>query len=187
MKTKYIIFILSILVVVAFFIGRATISTDPMVEYVKGEEITGSVPSWQLLPARETMPEFSFLPYRLLIINGKEVQVPDTAAIVADHQVKRDYDPILFDDDRLGKLQLFAGVQYNSLQSIDWKFTPVTKVITRTRKQVFQPFVSASWNSLNQIGVGGGMFYHNFGVEYQFMKGYNGMGDGHLVSGKWRF
>ena len=186
MKTKYIIFVLSILVVVAFFAGRATVSTDPVIEYVKGEEITGSVPPGQLLPARETIPEFSFLPYRLLIINGKEVQVPDTAAIIADHEKRREYSLTAFDDKEKGKLELYPTVQYNSLQSIDWKFTPVTKVITRVRKQVFQPFVSASWNSLNQVGVGGGMFYHNFGVEYQYMKGYNGMWGGHIVGVKWK-
>ncbi|NDV81317.1 hypothetical protein [Bacteroides sp. 51] len=187
MKTKYIILVCSILVVIAFFVGQATVSTIPEIEYVKGEEIAGSVPTGQLVPVREVMPEFSFLPYRLLIINGKETQVTDTAVIIADYEKRREYSLTAFDDKEKGKLELYPTVQYNSLQSIDWKFTPVSKVITRIKKPVFQPFLSAGWSTLNYVSVGAGMFYHDFGVEYQYLKGYNGMSDGHMVGVKWKF
>ncbi|MDR3118707.1 MAG: hypothetical protein LBU44_04705, partial [Mediterranea sp.] len=79
-----------------------------------------------------------------------------------------------------------STVQYNALQSVDWRFTPVTKVVTQTRKRVFDPFISAGWSTLGYMSVGAGVFYHNLGVEYRYLRGYNGGNDGHAVGMKWR-
>lgn len=182
-KTVYCL----ILVVAGFFIGRATISTETKIEYVKGEEVVGTVSPIQLVPTREVVPEFSFLPYRLLIVGGVQVQVTDTAAIIADYEKSRSYTLTAFDDKEKGKLELYPVVQYNSLQSLDWKFTPYTKMEYRTKKRVLEPFVSVGWSNLNYVSVGGGLFYHKLGVEYQYLKGYSGLSDGCTFCLKWRF
>lgn len=78
-------------------------------------------------------------------------------------------------------------IQYNELRRFDYSFTPNQKVITQETKKIIVPFVSSSYNTFNQIGIGGGIFYHNIGIEYQYMRDVKYGSDGHGVGIKVKF
>ena len=75
-------------------------------------------------------------------------------------------------------------MQYNSLIAFDYEETPTTKIIEREKQiiKVFTPFVMGGFTSGNILGstptspsyseaifnVGGGAFYHNVGLSYQY-------------------
>lgn len=172
------------IVMIAFFVGRLTVLTETKIEYVRGKESVGSIGKEQLVPTKvESMGSFA-LPYKPIFIKEVEYALVDTAAIIADYEKRKEYKLMAFDDEK-GRLELLPVVQYNALQAVDWRFTPVEKVVTKVKGRQWQPFVSASYSTLGYVGVGGGVFYHNIGVEYQCLKGKSE--NGHLISGKWKF
>lgn len=61
---------------------------------------------------------------------------------------------------------------------------PIQKVIEKKRK--FEPFVSASYSTLDIVGVGGGFFYNNLGSEYQYQRSFENK-YGHLIGVKVNF
>ena len=111
----------------------------------------------------------------------------DTSAIIADWELKRTYKLTPFDNKTQGKLELFPVIQYNKLSALDYNFTPVIERQTIYKTKVWQPFISASYSTLNYIGIGGGIFYHNLGFEYQYQKSLGSLGDGHTVGIKYNF
>ena len=66
------------------------------------------------------------------------VQVVDTAKIIEDYQMLRKYSEMLFDNE-FGSFRLNSEVQYNKLQVIDYKFIPIQKVTTISKKKIFTP------------------------------------------------
>lgn len=165
---------------VGFGVARLTINQE--VKYIQGETITNTIEVEKLVPYKEEKPADPQLP-------TKEVSggspVVDTAAIIADYILKRDFKILAFDDKELGRLELFPSVQYNNLIGLDYSFTPMHKQMYKPK--VWQPFASVSFSTLNYVGVGGGFFYHNLGFEYQYQHGYNGLGRGHSFGLKYKF
>jgi len=153
--------------IISFFAGRATIGTNPETEYIKGETITGSVSPVQFEPVKEEKPTIQYRDTGSIKI--KYVNMPaDTAAIIADWELKRTYKLTAFDNKAQGKLELFPVIQYNRLTALDYNFTPITERQTVYKTKVWQPFVSVSYSTQDYIGLGGGLFYHNLGFEYQY-------------------
>ena len=155
---KYRIGILIAVFVLGFFIGRGNIRTVEKVEYVKGKEITNTVKIPQ--PYLLKVPQVYFLP----MVNG----VVDTAQIISDYILERRYEINVFDNDA-GKLDVEQSIQYNELKEFNYTFTPIQKVITKRTKPLFEPFVSVGYNTYQQASVGGGLFYRNVGVEYNYL------------------
>ena len=61
------------------------------------------------------------------IITGDVIVVStkvDTAAIIKDWISRRVYKPMLWNDDKKGKLELSLAVQYNTLTGLDYTYTP---------------------------------------------------------------
>ena len=170
---------------IGFFIGRSSIDSEPKKEYIKGETITGSVSPTQFEPIKEEKPDKPLLPFIQYRDTGSVRYMPiDSAAyaklVIADYELKRTYKLTPFDNKTQGKLELFPVIQYNN-------FTPVIERQTIYKTKIWQPFVSASYSTLNYVGIGGGVFYHNLGFEYQYQKSLGSQSNGHLFEVKYKF
>lgn len=170
--------------VIGFFIGRSSIDSEPKKEYIKGEMVTGSVSPTQFELIKEEKPNIQYKDTGSI----KYLSIPvDTSAIIADYELKRTYKLTAFDNKTQGKLELFPVIQYNKLSALDYNFTPVIERQTIYKTKVWQPFISGSYSTLNYIGIGGGIFYHNLGLEYQYQKSLRKDGSGHLFGVLWKF
>ena len=102
--------------------------------------------------------------------------------VLNDWNTERTYNDVLFSDSTIGTFKYNAKVQFNKLSSFKYEYTPITKVETMVVKRTFEPFVSAEYSTLNTVGVGGGFFYHNLGLELMynkdFINGNNGVSFG---------
>lgn len=185
-ENRIIILILIVIFLAGVLLGRSTIDTETKIEYVKGEPVTGSVSPKQFEPIKEEKPNIQYrdtgsVKYRSI----------DSAAyakqVIADYEIKRTYSLIAFDNKTQGKLELSPVIQYNRLSALDYNFTPVIERQTIYKTKVWQPFISASYSTLNYVGIGGGFFYHDIGLEYQYQKSLGKQNDQHLFSGKYRF
>lgn len=172
-QDKLIIAIFSLLIViigsitVGFFIGRSTIDKETDIKYVKGETVRDWFPI--LTPFKVSIPSDPI--YLRDTINGKI----DTVGIIADWITKRDYKQTLFDNNN-GKLDIDFSVQYNKPFNLGYSFTPIHKETNTYKAKVWQPFVSASYSTLNYVSVGGGFFYHDLGFELRYVTDFNKKG-----------
>ena len=166
-KIKYAILAVLIASAVFFFIGRATVKTKETVRYVKGETVTRTikVPDVKFME----IPKVVFLPQKPVTLKDSTiVYVTDTVKVIEEHVAINHYGFNVFDDNN-GKMDIKQTIQYNKLQSFDYTFTPMQKEITRTKEKVFVPFVSVSYNTLNYVGAGGGVFIKDLGLEYNYL------------------
>lgn len=163
--------------IIGFFIGRSSINAKTDIKYVKGETVRDWFPI--LTPFKVTKPSDPI--YLRDTINGKI----DTAGIIADWVLKREYKQTLFDNNN-GKLDIDFSVQYNKPFNLGYSFTPIHKQLP-PRDKVWQPFVSASYSTLNYVSVGGGIFYHNLGFEYLYQKDFRYNDTGHSFGVKYKF
>lgn len=163
MKSYHIILII-ISFIVGFFIGRKTISEEITV-LVPQKPISGHI---QPVPVNESKPTNPVLPMKDTIYKEKIViQVVDTAKIIEDYQMLRKYSEMLFDNE-FGSFRLNSEVQYNKLQVIDYKFIPIQKVTTISKKKVFTPYIRGSYSTFGYFGAGGGVYYYDLGVDVQY-------------------
>ena len=186
MKTKYVALIGLICLIIGFLAGRETIAAEVEIKYIQGEKQSDSI---NIPDPEEAIPTNPILPIKADTIYVDKLryitQKVDTAAIIADYITQRDYNITAFESKEYGTLKLFPTVQYNQLADLRYEFTPIYREITIRKEKVWQPFVSGSYSTLNYVGIGGGVFYHNIGIEYQFQKGINA--SGHSVGLKYRF
>lgn len=188
MKLQYKIILVLIACLASFFAGRLTTKQKDTVKFVKGETIyrTIEVPKF----IKSTIPTAVFLPVKkdTLFIDKEKIviQTVDTAKIIENYIAERKYAFNVFDDEN-GKLDIDQTIQYNELQKFNYSFTPMQKVITQQKERVLIPFASASYNSFNIAGAGGGMFYKNVGIEYKYLYNINNHGSGHEFGLKVKF
>ena len=153
-----------------FFLGRGKVKTSVKTEYVKGETVVRPVKI--PYPTTVYIPYVYFLPTKsdTLYLDGEHypIQTVDTAKIIEEYITQNTYEFNVFDDDN-GKLDINQTIQYNKLQSFDYSFTPVHKNTIINKKNLFEPFVSFGYNTLQQANIGGGFFYHNIGIEYNYI------------------
>lgn len=187
MKAKHWILILAALLV-GFFVGRQTVTTKEIVRYVKGETVTETIEV--PYPVKEYVPSDPKLIYKDKIVyrdTGKVViREVDSLAILNDYIKSREYAFNVFDNQN-GKLDVNQTIQYNRLQSFYYSFTPIQREITRYKEKAFTPFVSGSYNTFDVLGIGGGLFYHNFGLEYKYLYQLPTNSRGHEIGVKWKF
>lgn len=185
-KATLIVLCGTVCLIIGFFIGRSSINSEPKKEYLKGETVTGSVSPTQFKTIKEEKPNIHYRDTGCT----KYLSIPvDTSAIIADWELKRTYKLTAFDNKMQGKLELFPVIQYNKLSALDYNFTPVIERQTIYKTKIWQSFISASYSTLNYIGIGGGIFYHNLGFEYQYQyqKSLGNQGNGHLLGVKYKF
>jgi len=173
-------------IALGFFAGRKSITTVEKTVHIKDPAITETIPV--PTPVSEEKPDSSMLPLRrdtAYINNYIYVrELVDTAAIIADYELRRRYEFPLFDN-QYGRLDVSLNTQYNRLGDMSYTFVPIRTVQYVQVRRVWQPFVSASYSTFNIAGIGGGMFYNKLGVEYQWQYGNNR--SGHQLGLKWKF
>lgn len=196
-----LILLLVIVAVSCFFIGKHFGAKSMDIASMPGETITGYVPEEKLTPTKEETPADPELPKKEIQIEIQykdtgsvktetkyitRMQVVDTAAIIADYIVKRSYSQILFNNNQFGKLEVFPTVYQNKLTALEYEYKPKIKAC--------QPFISSSYSTTNYLGIGGGFFYYNLGVEYQYQIDLNrsntidqARGNAHLIGLKYKF
>ena len=104
-----------------------------------------------------------------------------------DWNTTRKYAGTFFKDPKIGQFDWEATVQYNTLQHLTYKYTPVREQIKETRSRKWSPFLRASANSFGQVGVGGGIYYRNFGVDISYMRDFELTRSGYEVGFSWKF
>jgi hypothetical protein len=186
---KTVVYIIALIAV--FFIGLnwRTVEFRETTRYVQGETIRDSiiVP----LPYRVEIPKIVHLPMRpdTVFLENEIVIVErvDTAQIIREFISIHHYAFNVFDIETVGRLDVRQSIQYNRLRSFEYDFTPMMREITRYVRSRFDPFASVSANTFNTVGIGGGFFHRNIGVEYQFLRNHSINSSGHQISLKYRF
>jgi hypothetical protein len=172
MKAKYILLCcalcLAVGTVAGFLAGRRTVERTETVRYAKETPVTGKI---ELLePVKIEIPSLPVLLTRMDTVYVDRIaytrEVIDTAAIIADYELRQLYKTQLFDN-QYGKLDLSLSTQYNRLGDLSYEFTPVTKIVYREKD--WRPFVSVTYGSLGYIGAGGGLYYKYLGVSVQYV------------------
>ena len=185
---KIWIFLCILCLVIGFLSGRKTMTAKETIKYIPGEAVRGNVNIPDPVESIPDNPIFPTKPDTVYIENVQYVfQVVDTAAIIADYIVQREYTPVLFDNPTAGKLSLSATVQYNKLENLRYEFFPIVKEVTKYRERVWTPYVSGSINTFNQVGIGGGLFYHDIGVDFSYIRDLNENKTGYGVGLRYKF
>lgn len=191
MKQKIFIGLLFFVIggVIFFFVGRSTIEIKTETKLVKGETITDTV----YIPtpyAEKKAGKDKLVPVYKKDTSGKETSELDTVkskeATIRDWNLERKYANLVFDNEN-GKFLYDITVQNNKLSNFSYTFTPIHQVTTKTKEKVWQPFLSGSYSTLGYIGIGGGVFYHKLGLEYQYQKSLGNQSSGHMFGGKYMF
>ena len=177
MNSKKIIFSLLLVgivsVIVGFFIGRSN-EIETTTKWIKGETIHDTVQREKLVTKYVIVPELlSYVEKQkdTTIITTKPINKDSAISeTVKDWNLERVYKDYLFKSDTLGTLEYNINVQYNRIKSFSYNYTPIHKEVTKERKRIFIPYVSASYSTFNIVGMGLGAYYHNLGVgaEYQY-------------------
>ncbi len=172
-ETLYIIYTL-IGFFAGFILGRQSTESQQSVKYVKGENIENTVKI--PIPYRVEIPAKPVYLYKKAdtVFNTVAAEI-DTAAILNDWITKKSYKQNLFDN-QYGKLTVDASVQYNQLEFLKYNFTPIQKEISTIKHQTWMPYVGISYSTLNHIGIGGGIFYHNLGIGARYVTDFNQKG-----------
>lgn len=188
MKNTTSALLILLALIIGFFIGRSTVNTVTEVKYVKGETVRDTIRKEVLIPVKEYIPSDPIYLYKdkYIVKTDTIIQVVDSTAIVNDWVLQRNYSQTLFDNSN-GKMYVDLSVRYNKLQSLKYSFTPIQKQTIIYKEKVWQPFVSASYSTLNYVSIGGGIFYHNLGFEYQYQKDFKVNSTGHNFGLKYKF
>jgi hypothetical protein len=176
-----IVLCLSVGLVAGFFAGRHTVEKGEKVTYIREASVTGV--AGPLEPVSVEVPTSPALPVRTDTVYVDRVmytrEVVDTAAIIADYELKRSYTAQLFDN-QYGKLSLSLSTQYNRLGNLSYEFTPVTKIIYRER--AWRPFATATYNTLGYGSVGVGLSYKSIGIGFEYVTDFKRHGVGIAVN-----
>jgi hypothetical protein len=179
MKTAgYILGIIAALAA-GFYLGRRSVvvKETTVIEYQRMPTVSVSVSPD---PLRFTVPE---LPQWLYFTDTITQQpVIDTAAILADWTLKREYGARLIDD-TTGTVDYTAIVQYNRLQNITLDYQPVQRTVTTTKiiQPRFTPFVLVGGNTAGYGQVEGGVLFNRWGASVEVGSDFSGM---NYVGGK---
>lgn len=155
---------------IGLYMGRLTKVEKETIEYVKIETVKGYVSSNMLNAKAEFKTKVDLLPMFYwksdTVIGSDTIFVPDTVKVFDDFMVKREYEFTAFDNEN-GKMDINSTVQYNKMQSFGYEFTPIQQRVAITTRKRIEPFVSAGISSYG-VNVGGGLFYDNIGLQYQY-------------------
>ena len=149
--------IITVVAVIAFLIGRASVTQTSEIVYTKGKNVSGNANI--TLPTNEIKPIAPLLPYKYIFIDNTKTEIVDTAKIINDYIAERTYSVTLFDNLH-GRLDI-------SPTTVPFTFSPIEKTVYTRQKWTF--FSTASYNTFNIAGVGAGAFYKNTGLHYKYL------------------
>jgi hypothetical protein len=170
MKTAGVILVIVLALAIGFYIGRLSVevSENTTVEYRDLPPVHVSIEAPE--PLRFTVPGFPQWLYFTDTVTQQ--QVIDTAAIIEDWMLAREYGGRLISD-TTGTIDYFATVQYNRLQNIMLDYTPIqrTVITTQTIHDRFIPFVLVGANSVGGVQVEGGVLLNRFAFSMELGAG----------------
>jgi hypothetical protein len=173
MKTAVGIFVIVLALAAGFYLGRRSVDVTETttVEYHDLPTISVSVSA--PAPLRFTVPEAPQWLYFTDTVTRQ--QVIDTAAILADWALRREYAARLIDD-TTGTVDYSAIVQYNRLQNISLDYTPIQRTVTTTKiiQQRFTPFVLFGANTAGFGQVEGGVLFRQWGATVEVGSDFSG-------------
>jgi hypothetical protein len=183
MKAKYVVACCAVCLAAGFFSGRRTVSYKEVVTYRTGERYDMNFE----LPKPKAIKFSGDFNFSGLVIPEDAVfpEDIDLRPTAYDWNLERRYTENI--DREYGNLTIDATVQYNMLRELNTSFVPVYKEIVRYREKVWQPFASASYSTFGYSGIGGGVFYRNWGIEYQYQRHFPLNANGHLFGVKYKF
>jgi hypothetical protein len=166
MKTAGSIFAIVFALAAVFYLGRrsVTVTETTTVEYRPMPTISVSVSAPE--PLSFVVPEAPQWLYFTDTVTRQ--QVIDTAAILADWALRREYAARLIDD-TTGTVDYSATVQYNRLQNISLDYTPIHRIVTNTKviQQRFTPFVLVGTNTAGFGQLEGGVLFRRWGAALE--------------------
>ena len=210
MSTRYKVIILAATLISGIVIGRLTIAEKVIVQWRDAPPINGEIKQPEPVTVRVPDSIKYITVYRetrlwptdnfdggILALDSvsagyanetRSWQIDTAASLAAtvkDWNLERTYAGTLFQSDTLGTARYEAKVQYNTLTSLKWDFTPKIKNVTTTKTPAFRPFVTVRANTFEQMSVGGGILFKNTGFEASYIKDFkaqkNGLGIGFIV------
>lgn len=103
------------------------------------------------------------------------VNKEDTTAIMRDWATEKIYNETLFDIDTVGRCDITAAIQYNTLIQYGYRFVPIMKTVetkeVRTKK--FSPFIGVGLTTAPTIvGQAGVFFEERYGLNIMYQQGY---------------
>jgi hypothetical protein len=177
---KYITIIAASLLA-GYFLGKFSVKVEEktVVSFQKMLPVHVSIDAPATLSV--TIPEIPQFIWRTDTVTG--VAVVDTAAIIADWLLQRDYGGRLIADST-GTIDYFATVQYNRLQCVSLEYVPVQRTVVTTKviQRRWTPFLFVGGNSAGYAAAEGGVFIGNFGVSVEF--GQNVFENKHYFGGR---
>lgn len=196
MSTRYKFIILAATLISGIVIGRLTTAEKVVVQWRDAPPINGEIKQPEPVTVRVPDSIKYITVYRDQMAspsNMSEVVEPpeiDTAASLAatvrDWNVERTYAGMLFKSDTLGTANYEAKVQYNTLTSLKWDFTPKVKEVMQIKTRTVRPFVGVGYNTFNQASVSGGVFIRNIGLSATYVSDFaerkNGVGIGIMIA-----
>jgi hypothetical protein len=155
-----------------FYLGRRSVSVKETitVEYQRMPTVSVSVSPE---PLRFTVPD---LPQWLYFTDTvTRQQVIDTAAILSDWALRREYGTRLIDD-TTGTVDYTAIVQYNRLQNITLDYQPIQRTVVTTKviQPRFTPFVLVGGNTAGFGQIEGGVLFQKWGASVEVGSDFSG-------------
>ncbi|MDR2449795.1 MAG: hypothetical protein LBD52_07540 [Prevotellaceae bacterium] len=179
MKTAGILLAIVLALCIGYWFGQHLIKVaeTTVVEYYAMPTISVSVSP---APRRFTVPD---VPHFIWRTDTVQRQIIDTAAILADWTMKREYADRLIEDST-GTIDYTAIVQYNRLQNISLDYTPIQRIVTTTKviKERWAPLLFVGGNSAGYVTVEGGIFIGKYGFSAEL--GQNMFGNERYIGGK---
>ena len=173
MKIAGSIFAMILALAAGFFLGRRSVEVTKTttVEYRDMPPVHVSIDT--PAPLRFTVPELPQWLYFTDTVTQKSVI--DTAAVLADWILKREYGGRLISD-TTGTIDYFAIVQYNRLQNITLDYIPSQRIetITRTIQPCFTPFILVGGNTAGFGQVETGVLFRRFGASVELGTDFSG-------------
>lgn len=189
MKKEIILVLIGI--AIGFFLARLTVKENERERLVVGKQVNGKVYAnfklgKELKEFETSIVELPLIFWRVDTVNNYITHTVDTEKIISDFILKREYSFNVFDNEQ-GKLDIKQEVQYNRIQSFDYTFTPIHIEKTTYRKPLIMPYFSATYNTLNYVGIGGGFFLKDFGLEYNYLYNNTSGNTAHQFGIKYKF
>lgn len=196
MSTRYKFIILVATLILGIVIGRLTTAEKVVVKWRDAPPISAEVKSPVPVVVRvpDSIKYITVYRDRPTAPTGFPAEVAEPtqinttasmAATVQDWNLERTYSGKLFQSDTLGTVSYEAKVQYNTLTSLKWDFTPKVKEVTQIKTRTVRPFVGVGYNTFNQVSATGGVFIRNIGLSATYISDFterkNGVGIGIMI------
>lgn len=196
MSTRYKVIILAATLISGIVIGRLTTAEKVIVQWRDAPPINGEIKQPEPVTVRvpDSIKYITVYRDRPTAPTGFPAEVAERpwidttasmAATVRDWNLERTYAGTLFHSDTLGTLNYSAKVQYNTLTSLAWDFTPKVKEVTQIKTRTVRPFVGVGYNTFNQVSATGGVFIRNVGLSATYISDFaerqSGIGLGIMI------